>query len=68
MEIAPVELVGERVKLISMHESHVELLYEAGTDPQIWTYMPNWLDVARPPCLAHASQHRIQVFASATLF
>ncbi len=33
MEIAPVELVGERVKLISMHESHVELLYEAGTDP-----------------------------------
>lgn len=40
MEIASAELVGERAKLIPMRESHVDGLFEAGTDPQIWTYMP----------------------------
>ncbi|MDA8194226.1 MAG: GNAT family protein [Thermaerobacter sp.] len=40
MGIAPAELIGERVKLIPMRESHVAGLFEAGRDPQIWTYMP----------------------------
>lgn len=39
MEICPVELVGERVKLVPMEESHIDGLFEAGRAPQIWTYM-----------------------------
>ncbi|MCL6452709.1 MAG: GNAT family N-acetyltransferase [Alicyclobacillus sp.] len=40
MEIGPVELVGERAKLIPMEKSHIEGLFEAGRDPKIWSYMP----------------------------
>lgn len=40
MEISPVELVGDRAKLIPMAESHIEGLFGAGSDPQIWAYMP----------------------------
>jgi RimJ/RimL family protein N-acetyltransferase len=40
MQIHPVELTGQRVKLIPMRLEHASALYEAGRDPQIWTYMP----------------------------
>jgi RimJ/RimL family protein N-acetyltransferase len=40
MQIQPVELTGQRVKLIPMRHEHASALYEAGRDPQIWSYMP----------------------------
>lgn len=40
MEITPVTLVGERVRIQPMEERHAEALFEAGRDPSIWTYMP----------------------------
>jgi len=38
MEIRPVELEGERVRLLPMEAGHVPELYEAGKDPAIWLY------------------------------
>jgi RimJ/RimL family protein N-acetyltransferase len=40
VEVVPVELIGERAKLIPMKESHVKKLFEAGRFPEIWEYMP----------------------------
>lgn len=34
------ELTGRRAKLVPMHTDHIEELFEAGSDAQIWTYMP----------------------------
>ncbi|WP_349409746.1 GNAT family protein [Pseudalkalibacillus sp. SCS-8] len=36
----PVTLEGERVTIRPMEAEDVKDLYEAGRDPQIWTYMP----------------------------
>ncbi|EPZ41012.1 GNAT family N-acetyltransferase [Alicyclobacillus acidoterrestris] len=41
MQTNPVELVGERAKLVPMNSSHVEALFAAGRYPEIWTYMFN---------------------------
>lgn len=38
--IAPAELVGRRVRLVPMDESHVGPLCQAGADREIWRYMP----------------------------
>ncbi len=35
-----VRLVGERVELIPMEPAHVDGLYAAGSNPEIWDYMP----------------------------
>jgi len=38
LDIRPVELEGERVRLFPMEAGHIPELYEAGKDPAIWTY------------------------------
>lgn len=40
MKIAPVELIGERVKIQPMEEAHIPELFEAGNYREIWPYMP----------------------------
>lgn len=40
MEITPVELIGERVKILPMEVDHVQELFDAGNYPDIWAYMP----------------------------
>ena len=40
MYIESTELTGQRAKLVPMHIDHIEGLFEAGTNAQIWTYMP----------------------------
>lgn len=37
--IAPVRLAGRHIELIPMDASHTDALYEAGRNPEIWTYM-----------------------------
>ena len=39
MEIRPVELIGESVKIQPMEAHHVKELFEAGNFPEIWAYM-----------------------------
>ena len=39
-EIGPVELVGQRAKLLPMEASHAPGLFQAGRHPDIWAYMP----------------------------
>lgn len=39
MAITPVELSGQRAKLVPMNESHVEGLFKAGQYSEIWTYL-----------------------------
>lgn len=39
MEIRPVELIGESVKIQPMEAHHVNELFEAGNFPEIWAYM-----------------------------
>lgn len=36
-----VALTGKRVKLIPLEHGHVQGLFAAGNDPQIWTYLPS---------------------------
>jgi len=38
--LSPVELIGERVRLVPLHSSHAVSLWEAAQDARIWTYMP----------------------------
>ncbi|MBO0995617.1 GNAT family N-acetyltransferase [Bacillus sp. SD088] len=40
MEITPVVLIGDRVKIQPMEDHHVQALFEAGNNPDIWAYMP----------------------------
>lgn len=40
MEITPVVLIGDRVKIQPMEDHHVQALFEAENHPDIWTYMP----------------------------
>lgn len=40
MEIKPVELIGDRVKLLPMQWCHVSELYAAGQSSEIWRYLP----------------------------
>ncbi len=40
MEITPVELIGERVELRPMDVYHIQELFVAGNNPDIWSYMP----------------------------
>lgn len=40
MEAGPVELIGTRAKLVPMDETHIEDLFQAGQQPEIWDYMP----------------------------
>ncbi len=40
MNITPIELVGQRVKIVPMEICHTEELFEAGNSLDIWTYMP----------------------------
>lgn len=40
MEITPVVLIGDRVKIQPMEDSHVQELFDAGNNPDIWVYMP----------------------------
>ncbi|KAB8126144.1 GNAT family N-acetyltransferase [Gracilibacillus oryzae] len=40
MEITPVVLVGDKVKIQPMEDCHAEELFEAGNNPAIWAYMP----------------------------
>ncbi|MBA4494626.1 GNAT family N-acetyltransferase [Paenactinomyces guangxiensis] len=39
MQITPVELKGNRVRLIPLEPYHTEALFRAGNHPEIWTYM-----------------------------
>lgn len=39
MKIVPVELIGQRAKLIPLEVSHTKGLFEAGRNPEIWQYM-----------------------------
>lgn len=40
MEITPVVLVGDRIELRPMEVYHLEELFDAGNNSDIWTYMP----------------------------
>jgi N-acetyltransferase len=40
MEVRPVTLEGQHVRLDPMESGHVDPLFEAGNHPEIWTYMP----------------------------
>ncbi|MFT9847073.1 GNAT family N-acetyltransferase [Aneurinibacillus sp. REN35] len=40
MDCMITELTGRRAKLVPMHTDHMEGLFEAGNNAQIWTYMP----------------------------
>ena len=40
MNVAPVELMGRRARLVPMTPAHASALLEAGRDPAIWTYLP----------------------------
>lgn len=40
MKLSSIELQGMTVEIIPMGMEHVEPLYEAGRDPNIWAYMP----------------------------
>ncbi len=40
MEIKPVELIGQRAKLIPMEAGQTKQLFEAGRSQEIWSYMP----------------------------
>ncbi|MEX2104060.1 MAG: GNAT family protein [Bacilli bacterium] len=40
MEIKPIELIGQRTKIIPMEAFHTKDLYEAGRSTEIWRYMP----------------------------
>lgn len=40
LNIEAMELIGQQVKLVPMHIDHVEGLFEAGSNDEIWTYMP----------------------------
>jgi RimJ/RimL family protein N-acetyltransferase len=40
LEIKPVELIGERAKIIPLEAIHTKDLFEAGRSAEIWTYMP----------------------------
>src|SRR5690625_2525269 len=40
MEITPVVLEGDRVKIRPMEVHHVQELFDAGNNPDIWTYLP----------------------------
>ncbi len=40
MEITPVVLMGDRVKILPMEDHHVQELFDAGINPDIWPYMP----------------------------
>jgi len=41
LDIKPLTLSGRAVRLEPMSLSHLEGLWEAGTDPEIWKYMPH---------------------------
>jgi RimJ/RimL family protein N-acetyltransferase len=40
LEIRPIELLGQRVKIVPMETKHTEELFAAGGSLDIWTYMP----------------------------
>lgn len=40
MEILPVVLIGDSVKIQPMEDDHVQELFDAGNNPAIWAYMP----------------------------
>lgn len=40
MTLQPITLTGEQVQLRPLSQDHVDALFEAGNDPQIWMYMP----------------------------
>jgi RimJ/RimL family protein N-acetyltransferase len=39
MNVRPIELEGEKVRLVPLGPQHTEALYRAGNYPEIWTYM-----------------------------
>jgi len=44
MNVTPVTLEGERVRLVPIGPEHAEGLYEAAQAPEIWAYMPYPID------------------------
>ncbi len=40
MNVTPVVLIGKRVELVPLEISHIDSLFEAGNDPEIWTHTP----------------------------
>jgi RimJ/RimL family protein N-acetyltransferase len=44
MNVTPVTLEGERVRLVPLAPEHVEGLYEAAQAPEIWPYLPYAID------------------------
>lgn len=40
MEIKPVELAGQRTKLVPLEKHHTTALYQAAQHAEIWAYMP----------------------------
>ncbi len=43
-QLEPVTLVGARAKLVPMARSHADALFRAGRSPEIWPYMPIWVN------------------------
>ncbi|MEK3912304.1 GNAT family N-acetyltransferase [Paenibacillus sp. FSL H7-0331] len=39
-----VTLTGKRVKLVPLEQGHVQGLFDAGNDQQIWTYLPSQMN------------------------
>lgn len=51
MNITPIIMEGERVKLLPLDESHIDGLFAAGTDPRIW-------EVSMKPILSRSDAER----------
>lgn len=41
MDLSPVTLQGQHVALVPMSLDHLDALWDAANDPDIWTYMPS---------------------------
>ncbi|SEN00126.1 GNAT family N-acetyltransferase [Lihuaxuella thermophila] len=39
MDVRPIDLEGNRVRLVPLQSHHTEALFRAGNHPEIWTYM-----------------------------
>jgi len=41
LKLQPIRLTGKRAELVPLEASHIEALYEAGRDPQVFRYFRN---------------------------
>jgi RimJ/RimL family protein N-acetyltransferase len=66
MKITPVELVGQRVTLRPMENRDAQKLFDAGSSPDIWAYMP--MDVRSLDDMKRLVDEALQAKADGTQF